>query len=309
MAGVTFRVAFQGELGAFSEEAVRRYWPGETAELVPRRSCADVVRSLEDGEVDYGLLPIENSLAGNVVATYDALSTARGTWVVGETILPIHHCLLALPGSAIGGLKRVASHPVALAQCRRFLDSHAGLKVEAAYDTAGAAHDVAASGDRDRAAIAGRGAAERFGLDILASDIEDRPDNQTRFLALAREPAVLVPGVDTRTAIIASTMNIPAALSRLLEPLAEAGLNLSKLDSRPTGKPWSYSFFLEFEHLSNDPELSRVLQQMAGRSESFRILGHFQRAAVEQPDAAPGLASRVVSDFDDPRRWTEGLRA
>ena len=309
MAGVTVRVGFQGELGAYSEEAVRRYWPGETAEPVPRRSCSDVVRSLEDGEVDYGLLPIENSLAGSVVATYDALSAARGTWVVGETILPIHHCLLALPGSTVAGVKRVASHPVALAQCRCFLDGHSELEVEAAYDTAGAARDVAVSGDCYRAAIAGRGAAERFGLEILASDIEDRPDNQTRFLALSREPAVLVPGVSTRTAIIASTMNVPAALSRLLEPLAGAGLNLSKLDSRPTGTPWSYTFFLEFEHISNDPELTRVLEEMAGRSESFRILGHFQRAAVEQPDASPGLASRTVSDFADPRRWTEGLRA
>jgi prephenate dehydratase len=143
MAGVSVRVAFQGELGAYSEEAVRRYWPGEGTEPVPKRSCADVVRALEDGEVDYGMLPIENSLAGNVVATYDALSAARGCWVVGETIVPIHHCLLALAGTDVASITRVASHPVALAQCGRFLERHPHMEADAAYDTAGAARDQA----------------------------------------------------------------------------------------------------------------------------------------------------------------------
>jgi prephenate dehydratase len=293
MAGMSVRVAFQGELGAYSEEAVRRYWPGESTEPVPKRSCADVVRALEDGTVDYGMLPIENSLAGNVVATYDALAAARECWVVGEEILPIHHCLLALPGTCLDELTRVASHPVALAQCGRFLERHSNMESEASYDTAGAASDVAASGDRARAAIAGRGAAKRFGLEILASDIEDRPDNQTRFFALSREQAVLLPATEARTTIIASTLNVPAALYRLLDPIAEAGLNLSKLDSRPSGEPWSYSFFLEIEHLSNDPKLSDVLSEMQRRSENLRILGHFQRA--QRADDA-GAALRAVTE-------------
>lgn len=287
------RVAFQGELGAYSEEAVRRYWPGEGTEPIPKRSCADVVRALEDGTVDYGMLPIENSLAGNVVATYDALAAARECWVVGEEILPIHHCLLALPGARIDEITHVASHPVALAQCGHFLERHSQMEAEAAYDTAGAARDLASSGDRSRAAIAGRGAAERFGLEILASNIEDRPDNQTRFFALSREQEVLVPGTEARTAIIASTLNVPAALYRLLDPIAEAGLNLSKLDSRPSGEPWSYSFFLEIEHLSNDPKLFNVLSEMQRRSESLRILGHFQRA--QRVDSI-GAATRAVNE-------------
>jgi prephenate dehydratase len=300
-------VAFQGELGAYSEEAVRRYWPGESTEPVPRRSCADVVRAVEDGSVDYGLLPIENTLAGSVVDTYDALSAARHTWVVGESILPIHHCLLALPGATIDSLERAASHPVALAQCGRFFDRHPNIESDAAYDTAGAARDVASSGDRSRGAIAGRGAAERFGLEILASDIEDRADNQTRFFALARQAAVLAPGIEARTAIIAATMNIPAALYRLLDPVAEAGLNLSKLDSRPTGKPWSYSFFLEFEHLSNDPKLPRVLEEMARRSEGFRILGHFARVIAERTDEPTRLASHAPRDFAEGLDWKAQL--
>jgi prephenate dehydratase len=296
MAGMKLRVAFQGELGAYSEEAVRRYWPGETSEPVPARSCADVVRALENNAVDLGMLPIENSLAGSVVATYDALAGSRQCWVVGEEILPIHHCLLALPGADTAAIRRVASHPVALAQCGRFLERHQWIEAEAAYDTAGAARDLAASGDRTRAAIAGRGAAERFGLEILESEIEDRPDNQTRFLALAREQAVLVPGIEARTAIIATTLNVPAALYQLLGPLAESGLNLSKLDSRPTGEPWSYSFFLEMEHLSNDPKLAGVLAAMQQRAETLRILGHFPRARREVgADALPLSMGAVAS--------------
>jgi prephenate dehydratase len=307
MASMNVRVAFQGELGAYSEDAVRRYWPGESAEPVPKRSCADVVRALEDGEVDYGMLPIENSLAGNVMATYDALSAARECWVVGETVLPIHHCLLALPGADIASITHVASHPVALAQCGRFLERHPQMKEEAAYDTAGAARDLAASGDGWCAAIAGRGAAERFGLAILASDIEDRPDNQTRFFALSREQAALVPGTEARTAIIASTMNVPAALFRLLDPIAEAGLNLSKLDSRPAGEPWSYSFFLEIEHLSNDPKVAGVLNEMRRRSESLRILGQFQRAIItEGPATLDRLVAHAAPGSADSPRLREG---
>lgn len=303
MAGMSIRVAFQGELGAYSEEAVRRYWPGESTEPVPKRSCAEVVGALEDGAVDFGMLPIENSLAGNVVATYDALSAARVCWVVGETILPIHHCLLALPGAHLDSISHVASHPVALAQCRRFLERHPRMEAEASYDTAGAAGDTAASGDPARAAIAGRGAAERFGLEVLASEIEDRSDNQTRFFALSREQAVLLPGTEARTAIIASTMNVPAALHRLLDPVAEAGLNLSKLDSRPTGEPWSYSFFLEIEHLSNDPKVAGVLSEMQRRSENLRILGQFQRAHTA---GGPRLAERTASESS--RGFTDGLQ-
>ena len=138
-----------------------------------------------------------------------------------------------------------------------------------------------------------RRSSDLFALAILASDIEDRPDNQTRFFALSREQAVLLPATEARTTIIASTLNVPAALYRLLDPIAEAGLNLSKLDSRPSGEPWSYSFFLEIEHLSNDPKLSDVLSEMQRRSENLRILGHFQRA--QRADDA-GAALRAVTE-------------
>lgn len=302
MAGVTFRVAFQGELGAYSEEAVLRHWDPDLAQPLPARTCADVVRAVEEGAAEYGLLPIENSLAGSVVATYDALAASRGVAVVGEMVLPIHHCLLALPGATLATLASVESHPVALAQCGHFLARHQSIEVRAAYDTAGAARDVARVGDVSRAAIAGRGAAERFGLQILAADIEDRPDNQTRFLALAREPAVLPPGVPAKTALLAFTANSPGSLHELLTPVARVGLNLAKLESRPTGEPWTYSFFLEFEHDSGDHRLARVLSEMQQCARSLRVLGHFERQQMLETgssgertrSATPGVGGLTV---------------
>lgn len=275
MHSVSARVAFQGELGAYSEEAVRRHWWDENVEAVPARTCADVARMVERGDVDYGLLPIENSLAGSVVATYDALAQSRDVWVVGETTLPIHHCLLALPGTVLDDVRVVESHPVALAQCGRFLDTHRWLTARAAYDTAGAALEVSMARDLERAAIAGRGAAERFGLVVLAADIEDRPDNQTRFLALSRTPAEPTAGLPAKTAIMATTPNTPGALYRLLGPLAEQGINMSKLESRPTGEPWTYSFFLEIEHEFGPTELARALDAVRVAATELRVLGTF----------------------------------
>lgn len=277
MPGLSARVAFQGELGAYSEEAVRQYWCHGNVEPVPARTCADVARMVERGEVDFGLLPIENSLAGSVVATYDALAHSRDVWVVGETTLPIHHCLLALPGAVLEDVRVVESHPVALAQCGRFLDAHRSLTARAAYDTAGAALEVSMARDLERAAIAGRGAAERFGLVVLVADIEDRPDNQTRFLALSRTPAQPTEGLPAKTAIMATTPNTPGALYRLLGPLAEQGINMSKLESRPTGEPWTYSFFLEIEHEFGPTEVARALNALRAVATELRVLGTFER--------------------------------
>lgn len=275
------RVAFQGEEGAYSEEAVRRHWGSGGrvhVEPVPARTCADVVSAVETGAVEYGLLPIENSLAGSVVATYDALAASREVFVIGETVLPIHHCLLAPRGASLATLTSVESHPVALAQCCRFLTEHPWIAARAAYDTAGAARDVADAGDTARAAIAGRGAAARFGLAILLADIEDRPDNQTRFLALARTPAAVADGVPAKTALLVTTPNSPGALHRILTPFAELGFNLSKLESHPTGEPWTYRFFLELEHEAGAPELARALDGARACAADLRVLGTFARS-------------------------------
>ncbi|GJG89282.1 prephenate dehydratase [Gemmatimonadetes bacterium T265] len=275
------RVAFQGEHGAYSEEAVVAWWDG-AATPVPARECADVAAAVAGGAVDYGLLPVENTLAGSVVATYDALAAADGVAVVGEVVLPIHHCVLAPAGATLASVTTVESHPVALAQCRRFLADHPWIEARAAYDTAGAARAVAERGDARVAAIAGRAAARRFGLAVLAADVEDRPDNQTRFLVLARagDPLAgrpLPAGAPARTALLAVTENAPGALLRLLAPLAAAGLNLSKLESRPTGTPWTYRFFLEVEHAAGDARLPGALGAVTAAARALRVLGTFAR--------------------------------
>jgi prephenate dehydratase len=287
--GAAPRVAFQGDHGAYSEEAVLAHWPGGVRP-VPTRSFAGVAAAVEAGGVEFGLLAVENTLAGTVVEAYDALAAAAVS-VVGEVVLPIHHCVLAPAGATLGGLRTVESHPVALAQCGDFLARHEHVQAMVAYDTAGAARLVAEAGDRRRAAIAGRGAAERFGLAVLAADVEDRPDNQTRFLAVSRTAAPLAAGTPARTALLAVTDNVPGALLRLLAPLAGAGLNLSKLESRPTGEPWSYRFFLEVEHLAGAAALAAALDELRAASRALRVLGSFARFAPPAPRGAGGGGS------------------
>lgn len=269
------RIAFQGELGAFSEEAIRNI--DSRATPLPCREFIDVAQAVERGDADAGMLPIENTLAGSVVGSYDALTACESLQVIAETVVEIHHCVLGPRGAALEELATVESHPVALAQCTRWLRAHPSIAARAAYDTAGAARDVAARGDARAAAIAGRGAAERYELDILASNIEDRSDNQTRFLMVARAPRPLALATPSRTALLVTTPNLPGALLRVLEPLAAHGINMSKLESRPADEPWHYRFFLELEHSAGDPSLDAALGQLRGETESLRILGTYSR--------------------------------
>lgn len=275
------RVAFQGELGAFSEEAVHRFFQAATP--VPRPGFAEVVAAVLDGSTEYGMLPVENTLHGGVTGAYDALVGADVA-VVGEVILPIRHCLLAVAGATIETLERVVSHPVALAQCGRFLSSLADTQVVAVYDTAGAARDVAAGGDRRVAAVASSGAGDRYGLEVLARDIQDSEDNQTRFFVVQRgragEGGTGDSGTGTmKTALLCETPNEPGALLRLLEPFAARGINLTKLESRPGPTPWTYRFFLEYAHDDAQAPLAAVAEARQ-RALSVEVLGTFAGARL-----------------------------
>ena len=274
------RVAFQGARGAYSDEAIEAHWRGD-AEPVPARDCAEVARLVVAGEVDCGLLPLENTLAGSVTAGYDAL-VADGVTVVGEVVLPIHHCLLGLADAAPETLVAVASHPVALAQCRAFLARHPHVEARAASDTAGAAKAVAERGDLRVAAIASRGAARRYGLAVLAAGIEDREDNQTRFVAIARAdgaPRAIADGTAVRTALVATLLDRPAALLELLRPFADVGLNVGAPVLRPTGDPWKYWFVLEVEHAAGDPRLGAAVDAVRAAGMWVRVLGTFAEVA------------------------------
>jgi prephenate dehydratase len=278
-----FRVAFQGERGAYSEEAVGLLWPG--AEPVPQRECMDVARAVEAGGVDAGVLAVENTLAGSIAATYDAIVACGSLVATGETTLEIHHCLLAPPGASLAEVEWVESHPAALAQCTELFRRHPHLRARPAYDTAGAAREVAAGADRRRAALASRLAAARYGLDVLLADVEDRPDNRTRFLAVARAPVRAQEGAAARTVLIVTTANEPGALLRVLSPIADLGLNLSKLESRPTGEPWTYRFIVEVEHTAGDPRVPRVVEMVREVTRTCRLVGTY---AVGGPIGRPG---------------------
>ena len=270
------RVAFQGDFGAFSELAVTALWPG--AEHVPMRGNTDVVRAVATGRVDAGVLAIENTLAGTVTDTDDALLRVEGTCIVSETIVPIHHCVLGVRGATLRGIRSVASHPVALDQCRSFFERHAKIEPRAAYDTAGAARDVAGAADPTRAALAGRHAAKRYGLAVLAKNVEDRGDNQTRFIGIARDSAMRVPNAMHKTSLAIIVDDEPGALLRLLQPIAAAGLSLTRLSARPTGEPWEYEFVLDVEHAGSDERLASIVEQATSGCRKCRVLGTFPSA-------------------------------
>lgn len=278
--------AFQGAPGAFSEEALRTYFEAEgfpqQVEPLPCRSFAEVVAAVQEGRADYGVLPVENTLAGSVTGAYDALADGRLS-VVGEVIRPIRHCLLGLPGTRLEDIRRIVSHPVALAQCTGFLSSQANAESIAVYDTAGGAMEVAEGGDPTVAAVASRGAGERYGLDVLAADIQDRDDNQTRFYVVhpegRRRRASHGDPADHKTVMVIEVENRPGSLLDILEPFARRGLNLSKLASRPAPVPWRYRFLLEVQASAEEEEMALAVGEVEEHATSLRVLGSFPAAS------------------------------
>ena len=269
------RIAFQGEPGAYSEEALLLAHPG--AEPLPCRQFPDVAQAVLEGRAELGLLPIENSLVGSIATNFDLIADS-GLAIVGEVISPVHHCLLGVRAGQLESVRRVLSHPVALAQCERFLAGLAGVEVVAFYDTAGAAAEVARRGDPAVGAVAGALAARRYGLDILAERIEDEPHNQTRFLLVALAPRPPAPGVAAKTTLRLKLPHRPGTLARALAPFAAASLNLTKLESRPDRTtPWRYLFYLDVEARASDPAMHAALDSLATQGAEITVLGDYAR--------------------------------
>jgi prephenate dehydratase/chorismate mutase/prephenate dehydratase len=274
------RVAYQGEPGAFGEEAVIG-WFGNAVAPIPVPTFSAVCAAVESAEADAGVLPLENSLAGTVGDALDALA-AGPLRVVGEVLLPIRHQLLALPGVPLAAITSVASHWQALAQCERYLDGR-GWQIVPTADTAGAARELAASERRDAAAIASRAAGERYGLVVLAPDIQDADDNLTRFAVLAREGTALEPAGalapeagQRETLLTFETGHRPGDLHRALGSLADAGINLSRIESRPSGAgPWRYRFLVQVTGDASDEPLGSALDGLRAHTSSMRVLGSF----------------------------------
>ncbi|MHA1238090.1 MAG: prephenate dehydratase [Candidatus Odinarchaeia archaeon] len=268
------KVSFQGEKGAFSELAALKYF-GENITVLPKRTFMDVFESLVNEESDYGILPVENSYAGSIYEVFDLL-LKYDVKIVGEVILRIHHCLIAHPETKLNDIRVVYAHPQAILQCDEFLKK-LNCKIEAAYDTAGSVKMLKEQNIKNAAAIAGKLAAEIYGMKILRENIESNPNNYTRFFILSRSLVKLSNG--EKTTIVFSTENIPGALYRCLKPFAERNINLTKLESRPSKvKPWEYIFYLDFEGDINDPNISKVLYELKKYTTFLKVLGCYPKA-------------------------------
>ena len=274
------RVAFQGIAGAYSEQAVRQYF-GPEVQSVPCEALDDLFPSVESGEVDYAMLPVENAVAGSVSRAYELL-VEYDLRVYAEVILHVRHMLLAPPGTLFGDLERVRSHPQALAQCLRYLNRH-GLKSEPTFDTAGAARDLAASPQPGVAAIASELAAEFYGLEILDRDIEDFTFNYTRFFVLARQAPARAQR--NKTSVVFTTPHEPGALYECLGEFAKRRINLAKIESRPRlNRPWQYFFYLDFEGHCQDPECEAAIMGLLRRSLFVKLLGSYPAATTPVPE-------------------------
>jgi prephenate dehydratase len=274
------RIAFQGATGAYSESAARRLWP--SGETVARDRFDDVFDAVKTGDVTHGILPIENSVGGSIHRNYDLL-LEHDLPIVGETELIVVHNLLALPGTSITEIRRVFSHPQALAQCEQYVRTLPGVEVVATYDTAGSARLIREGGLRDTAAIASARAAEIFGLDILKAGIQDFQDNITRFIVIAREPVPL--GPPDKTTLAFALQNAPGALFKALSVFALRDIDLTKLESRPArGLPWEYLFYVDVAVGRDDVRCTRALEHLAEFARWVRVFGSYRQWKV---DGAP----------------------
>jgi prephenate dehydratase len=270
-------VAFQGEHGAYSEEAARALYPH--GQPVPHRTLRHVFRAVASGAVDHAVAAVENSQAGSIDDTYDLLlEHHERLQIVAEYMLRVRHMLLALPGQTLADIDTIYSHPQALAQSEQFL-STLDARIEPAYDTAGSARRIAAEGLRGVAAVASRSAAAAYGLEILAEGIETSQENYTRFLALGREPAQ---APRTKTSLVMSTSNTPGALYHALGPFAARGVNMTKLESRPSrARPWEYIFYLDVEGDAQEEPLHSALNALHGLTPMLVVLGSYP--TIDEP--------------------------
>jgi prephenate dehydratase len=274
-AGTRVRVAFQGEPGAFSEEAAIKLL-GTQIETVPRATFESMFAAIDEGAADLILAPVENSLAGSVYRCYDLLLESKLS-VIAEVILPIAHNLIGPPGATIDQVRLVQSHPVALAQCTRFFEAHPSITRVAAEDTGGSVREVVRAGDSHRAAIASRRAAEIYGGCILQTHLEDHRHNYTRFVLLSAQPKT-PPGAN-KISLVVFLLHQPGALHKALEPIAREDINLVKIESRPiVGHPFEYCFYLDLMAPPEAPGTQSALDELRRRTREVRILGCYVAA-------------------------------
>jgi 3-deoxy-7-phosphoheptulonate synthase len=272
---VTLKVAFQGERGAFSENALLRYFP-EGAAGVPHAEFRDVFEAVLAGQVSFGIIPVENTLTGSIHQNYDLLLQYPDLRIVGEKIIRIVHHLIGLPGSTLEGVRRVYSHPQALSQCALFLERFPAWEKVPFYDTAGAVAFIAREGRPEQAAIASLQAARAYGMKVLKEGIETNVQNYTRFVIIAREEAAPAGG-GNKASLVFATANSPGSLFQALRVLAERSINMVKLESRPiAGKPWEELFYVDVALPEAEEPFRLALEELKGVTEGLRILGIYR---------------------------------
>lgn len=273
-----YRIAFQGDHGAYSEQAAHKFFH-KHSETVPCHEFESVFRKVKSKAVDFGVLPIENSLTGSIHKNYDLL-IQHNVWICGEVKLRISHNLLALSGATTTSIRKVLSHPQALGQCEGYLKGFKNIEPVPFFDTAGSARHVKETNDRSLAAIASAEAGKNYGLKVLASSIEDNPHNFTRFIVIGRNQKIEVkPKAKGKTSVVFALKNIPGALYKALSVFALRDIDLLKIESRPIhGSPWKYMFYLDIEGWSIDDPIAKAITHLQEITEYIKILGSFKIA-------------------------------
>lgn len=268
------KVAFQGETGAYSEEAIIQNW-GKEVTTVPRPYLRDVFDAVEAGKADVGLVPVENTIQGSIVRTFDLLNE-RSLNAQGEVVYRVIHCLIVNPGTKLADLEQVYSHPQALGQSREFLEKH-GLEAVNYYDTAGSVSIIRDQKMLNAGAIASARAADVYGMEVLKTSIETHKENYTRFLEIGKsEPT---PSGRDKTSLAFVVKHEPGSLTTALKTLSERGINLMKIESRPlVGKPFEYIFFIEFEGHRENQLVKEALAELTSASNYLKILGSYPQA-------------------------------
>jgi prephenate dehydratase len=276
------RIAIQGEPGSFSHEAALRALPEAT--IYPCTVSAEVFAAVKEGRVDGAVIPIENSLAGSVLEHYDLL-LAEDVAIESESLLRIRHNLIAIPGTKLEEIERVYSHPVALAQCRRFLAEHPRMEAAPFYDTAGSVKHLMEQRDGKAAGIASAQAARHYGGEILAAGIEDNPENFTRFFVIRKRNQVRIDPSADKVSLAFTVENRPGTLVSALEVFAGQGTNLTRIESRPVqGKPWEYVFYADYQ-LSSPETADAALKLLAEHCSMVKELGRYKAAFSDQRSA------------------------
>lgn len=270
--------AYQGRPGAYSESAARGLL-GAGVGLLPCDTLEDVFAALAARRVSRAVVPVENTLAGTVSKTYDLLLEYDLT-IIGERVEHIDHVLIGRPGAEIDGLRRVLSHPVALAQCEQFFRAHPEISAVPVFDTAGAVPLALEDEEGRTAALASREAARIYGGAVLREHLQDHPENFTRFVLVSTDAPPDVTRGPIRTMVALRLGNTPGALWRALEPFAKEGINLTKIESRPVaGSPFEYAFVLEFQSDGSGARVDAVIDELRRRTRWMRVFGAFRTGA------------------------------